>query len=194
MTLSQPTVASIVRIVVGIVVLTLIIALSSCAGMTTPELAKAPLARAPNDAFVEAYLEFVGPPDRWAGPRTLTLHLLARESEDAQAILTPNPVKAFLPSTGEIKPSANPISGIVARTELDELGRAVLEQAVPFSGCLYPVRVKLIREDGSLVEREGCRANHGWPVAISHAVSDMIQIARSEQGQPRRQNSVAWDR
>jgi len=190
MNTNQPAKSSFIRIAIAIVILTLIIALSSCARINAGLLKMDELSPAQASTFVEAYLEYVGPPDRWAGPRTLTLHLLAHDAEQASAILTPNPVTPKSAAGGDTPSAAAnsgasghlPVAQLVARAELDELGRAVLEQAIPFAGCLYPIRVKLIRADGSLLEREGCRGNHGWPVAVSRTVSDMIRIARIEQG------------
>ena len=43
-----------------------------------------------------------------------------------------------------------------------------------FKGCLYPVRARLIRADGSVVEKQGCRSQLGWTRVASETVSLLI--------------------
>ena len=43
----------------------------------------------------------------------------------------------------------------------------------PFSGCLNPVRVRLVRQDGALTEKQGCRG-FGWTRTASEKVNTFL--------------------
>jgi hypothetical protein len=42
---------------------------------------------------------------------------------------------------------------------------------------MFPVRVRLIRSDGTLIERQGCRGQAGWPRVASEVVNHFIEGA-----------------
>jgi hypothetical protein len=73
---------------------------------------------------------------------------------------------------------ANAASGGVtqvnARDQVARLAEAIRDDDSPFSGCLNPVRVRLIRTDGILLERQGCRGQEGWPKVASEVASHFL--------------------
>jgi hypothetical protein len=46
-----------------------------------------------------------------------------------------------------------------------------------FRGCLSPVRVRLIRADGILVEKQGCRGQNGWSHIASQSADRFLTAA-----------------
>ncbi len=134
--------------------------------------------------YVEAYIEYPGPSDRWAGPSHFILHVLAKDSGMAQIAVTP---ALFKVSNAEKNaPGAKAIgavteltrtqgmSGEGAREELGKLMTALTGGEASFRGCLSPVRVRVIRADGAVTERHGCRGNRGWSKAVSESVDHFI--------------------
>ena len=63
-----------------------------------------------------------------------------------------------------------------ARQKLSQLAQAAETQSPDFQGCLYPVRIKLIRADGSLIEKAGCRSSTGWPGFASQLANEFLRI------------------
>jgi hypothetical protein len=68
-------------------------------------------------------------------------------------------------------------TGQVARERLNYLAESILNEKTTVMGCLYPVRARLVRADGSVVEKFGCRSLQGWPSIASRTVSEMFTIA-----------------
>jgi hypothetical protein len=161
-------------------------ALAGCAGAARNKTAAAsgaaPVSTAQAPApVVEAFLEFVGPPDRWAGPPTMMIHLTAKDPEFAELAVTPaisGPGARMDLRRTQRASSSGParIGATLARESLAELTMAVQAESelATFSGCLFPVRVKLVRADGSVTERSGCRTLTGWPVALSLTTSRVL--------------------
>lgn len=179
---------SFVRILIAIGTAFAIICLSACQAGIRP-VASIPTQSATvadGAPFVEAFLEYVGPPERWAGPRTVTLHLQARELEPASVLITPNPgMPVPRPGGGSVS-AAGHIAQPVARDELRALGTTMIEAPATFTGCLYPIRARLVRADGTVLERTGCRANTGWPVAVSRVLLSVVETATVRVATPTR--------
>jgi hypothetical protein len=172
---------SFVRVFIAVIIATAIIAMAGCEGGLRPAVPK----DSPSSPFVEAFIEYVGPPDRWAGPRTATLRLLARE-ENASVLLALLPGRSPAPgSGGALSTAAGQIAQGLLRAELQQLGSTMLETPVDFSGCMYPIRARLVRADGSVFERQGCRTNSGWPIAAGRTVSKVLDSAKIEGFAPR---------
>ena len=162
-----------------------IASLSGCFTMSKPpQSAKAPsTAESP---VVEAYMEYVGPPERWAGPQTLVVHLTARDPELRAAHGLPadrgagRAARAALEQRpGRPAPARarwrEPISYGLARDSLTQLAASLKESADPaFAGCLYPLRLKLVRANGTVTERNGCRNLEGWPVVLSQVTHQVL--------------------
>lgn len=158
--------------------------------------------------YVEAYVEYRGPAERWSGPTTFLLHVQAKDNGLARVSVTPalfsKPVEPQMPhpevagralaslagaasalpavkgaaSAAVPAPNSNPVSkgitGEAAREQLTQLASAIQGGDITFRGCLSPVRVRLIRSDGALLEKHGCRSQEGWPRAVSETVSRFI--------------------
>lgn len=141
---------------------------------------------------VEAYIEYPGPQPKWGGPASFIVHVLARDSRKTQVTITPSllnmPEARKLDGNVTVN-SRQPAStdGLAAeavhqgvRDKLHQLAEAIQEKTPEFRGCLYPVRLKLIRADGSLVEALGCRSQSGWPLAVSAAASYFSKYAEAQ--------------
>ena len=61
-----------------------------------------------------------------------------------------------------------------AREMLGHLGNALGGATAPFKGCMSPVRVRLVRADGGLLEKQGCRSELGWSRAVSETVNVFV--------------------
>ena len=130
--------------------------------------------------IVEAYVEYTGAPARWAGPASFILHVNAKDAKTAEVsvkhemlsqqvlekALNPNSVRA--PASVTEVPAR---SSVEARSSLAKLGEALDGETAESQGCLSPIRVRLIREDGSLLEKGGCRSGLGWPAVASQTVN-----------------------
>jgi hypothetical protein len=136
-------------------------------------------------AFVEGYIEFGGPDARWAGPESIILHVDARDGVDAKLDLTPtifkrggkkggaSTARRALASAG----NAVAIPSEAVRGMLADLAATLDSPDRAFRGCLSPVRVRLIRSDGAVVERQGCRTQIAWTRTASRIFSDLLSLA-----------------
>ncbi len=125
--------------------------------------------------IVEAYFELGGPEARWAGPTSWSLRVEAREGEFAKVVSQPEvrgKVSAELHGTGRAPAEAKGIPLETAREALGDLATQIQTDAQTFAGCLSPVRARLIRQDGTVVEKYGCRSHTGWPQAVSKVMAD----------------------
>lgn len=127
--------------------------------------------------YVEAYVEYRGPSDKWAGPTTFLLHVVAKDAGVARVSITPAlfgaPAKDA-PNTAGRGLASKGMAGETARDHMARLALSVQGGDIPFRGCLSPVRVRLVRADGALLEKSGCRSGEGWPRAASEAVNQFI--------------------
>lgn len=128
--------------------------------------------------YVEAYVEYRGPAEKWAGPTTFLLHVVAKDAGVARISITPalfnSRIKDDAPTTAGRGLASRGMPGETARDHMARLASAVQGGDEPFRGCLSPVRVRLVRADGALVEKSGCRSETGWPRAASEAVNSFI--------------------
>ncbi len=123
--------------------------------------------------FTEVLIEYPGPEESWGGPQDFVFHIVAKEGESAQFATKP---AQFLKTTK----SGNtfPMKGIAiqaTRQDLEKLNRALKENEPEFKGCLTPIRIKLMREDGVVIERQSCRGPVGWPKVASEIVSKYVE-------------------
>ncbi|OFZ54776.1 MAG: hypothetical protein A2428_17270 [Bdellovibrionales bacterium RIFOXYC1_FULL_54_43] len=171
-------------------------ALIGCSGKNT--ITSSATQAVPLSPFVEAYLEYVGPPQRWAGPNSVIVHIFARDSDTAEIkvipnflrpnFLRPNYASALHENRIPASSSSGPLLGnkmtrVMAREELVRLASAMSGPEQPFFGCLNPIRARLVRADGSVLERHGCRDTAGWPVTLSQLVSRSIAATQVAQVQ-----------
>jgi hypothetical protein len=155
--------------------------LSSCLSMQNQTTLDQIQGEAGKQPFVEAYVEFIGPQAKWAGPATLTVHVNARGDGKTLAKIDVNPMlfkKRQHSGPPEVRnrvlASSHAISAESARDSLGVLASVIQSSDPEFQGCLYPLRVRMIRADGSLLEKQGCRATVGWPRLVSKKVDEWI--------------------
>jgi hypothetical protein len=155
---------------------------------------------------VEAYFEYPGPMEKWAGPATWMMHVRLKDQGAPEVKVTPEFAR-FVPKPVETAPQAPtpdaktqdgsiaprvPASTLAiasqkellvpvkelpseaARDILNHLSTAVNTPPPAFTGCMYPVRVRLVRASGALVEKVSCRSDVGWPRAVSEAVNAFL--------------------
>ncbi|HLE01768.1 MAG TPA: hypothetical protein VJB59_16015 [Bdellovibrionota bacterium] len=166
-------------------------AVLGCSGKNT--VTSSAIQAVPPSPFVEAYLEYVGPPQRWAGPNSVIVHIFARDSDTADIKVMPSFLRPYFARASHenrslASPSSGPLLGnkmtrVMAREELTRLASAMSGPEQPFFGCLSPIRARLVRADGSVLERHGCRDTAGWPVTLSQLVSRSIAATQVAQAQ-----------
>ncbi len=133
--------------------------------------------------YVEAYLEYTGPAARWAGPNTFVVHVVAKDLSVAEISIRPDLFGSLQAGQEAKRGLANyqPSEATpVARAHLSELAKAMEDSNDSFFACLYPVRVRLLRADGSVFERNGCRSREGWASVASKTLSQFLVLATKE--------------
>jgi hypothetical protein len=127
-------------------------------------------AAAGNQNFTEAFIDYPGPSEQWAGPARFILHVTAKEKDvDVKVPAQWHPV--FPASHRAI---ASQMTGEQARGKLSNLAVAMNEDTSSYAGCMYPIRVRLIRADGSVMDKEGCREQSKWSKTASETVDFFI--------------------
>lgn len=125
--------------------------------------------------YGEAFVEYRGPQEKWAGPSNWVMHVSAKEGEKPRVSVP----AAWMSDTSETRrPASQLITGEEARAKIGELAVAMSEQSVDFQGCMYPVHVRLVRMDGKVVDRQGCRNQSHWSKAASEAVDFFLAAVR----------------
>ena len=137
--------------------------------------------------FTDAYIVYPGPNEKWVGPDTFTVHLSTIGPVDAHVTISSRILKSREMGRHSIRSSSHNLSIEAAREEIARLFASLKEHETVFHGCLSPVRVKLIRSDGALVERQACRGQSGWPKVASEVVNHLIESSvGSAEAAPRR--------
>ncbi len=147
--------------------------------------------------FVEALIEYPGPEQRWLGAKTFVVSVRAKDSGPAQIAVIPGfradpsldspagePTQIDGTTSGRGPAAALGLSPVPtkkmsaeeARQILSHLHIALQGNATPFQGCMYPLRVKMIRADGGIFEKIGCRSETGWSRVVSET-SNMFMMA-----------------
>jgi hypothetical protein len=126
--------------------------------------------------YVEGYVEYAGPNSKWSGPASFILHVSAKEAGYARISATP-PIFGEMappPTMGGRVPASQGYPMELAREHLAHLATAIQGADPGFRGCLSPVRIRLVRADGSLLEKQGCRGQSGWARVASETVSHFV--------------------
>ncbi len=131
--------------------------------------------------LVEGYIEYGGPEERWMGPSSLMIHVLAKEGTLAQITVSgPNFVEPIeMPPTPARTLASSGMSVEMARDHLKNLAGAIAQDESPFQGCLSPLRVRMIHANGAVEEKQGCRSQKGWPGLTNQIASQMMAVASS---------------
>lgn len=171
--------------------------LSGCLGMQGQSTIDLIYEQTQSNPFVEAYIEYSGPNARWAGPTTFSVRVLAKEAGAAEVSVSPSLFKSkavvtsasatslpsMAPSNGPSNaPSTRILSSMdnkvftseMAREQLAFLAISMQDNDKPFKGCVSPVRARLIKSDGSILEKNGCRGQQGWVMLASALVDRLI--------------------
>lgn len=123
--------------------------------------------------IVEAFIDFPGPNSRWAGPPSFSLHVVAKDAGMAKIMVVP----PLFGSTVAVAKEGAGVSGEDARARLSGLLIALQGGEDSMRGCLSPIRVRLIRADGALIEKRGCRYQSTWARDASETVNSFIVAA-----------------
>ncbi len=146
-------------------------------------------------AVVEAYLEYVGPPEKWAGPKPFTIHVDASREGPIQIKLTSAFEAPELRSWSSRTGGEFHVLGVTeTRAQLTELARLSAEKGESFQACVNPVRVRLIRADQSVVERLGCRGQGDWAAHVSQLTSLFMEASIAQSIHPSAISEVASSR
>ena len=127
-------------------------------------------------AVAEAYIEYRGPEERWAGPAGFTMHVTAKGSEKPEVVVPPA-WSQHSGTTSETRRPAQILTGEEARVKMGQLAAAVQDKSASFVGCLYPIHVRLIRTDGAVIDQQGCRGQSSWAKAASETVDFFMASA-----------------
>ena len=158
-----------------------------------------------SESFVEAFIEYAGPAERWAGPDPLMVQFSAREGDQPFSLVSQPVWKSpvgIQAGAGRAPASHggmehgnsvgtnghDPVAQQVTegegshrknwsaedlRMRLAQLADSVQESKIEYpGGCLYPVRIRLLRADGGVIEKSGCRSSRGWVKDASALVAD----------------------
>ena len=125
--------------------------------------------------YVEAYIEYQGPQQRWAGPANWVMHVTAKDSGEPEIIL-PDAWRQDATSLAR-KPASHGTTAEESRAKIGALAASMEEDDAGFHGCLAPVHVRLVRQDGYVVDKQGCRDQSHWAKAASEAVDYFLSAA-----------------
>jgi hypothetical protein len=149
--------------------------------------------------FVEAYIQYIGPDARWAGPKLWMLHVTARDGASPSVTLSPSlpavetrspapevaaraPASALgmvqMPTPPEQAPARKIHTTEEVRERLLGLAGAIQAADAENQACSTVVRVRLTRADGSVLERQGCRASPYWSQTVSEFSTEFMGASR----------------
>lgn len=129
--------------------------------------------------FSDAYIEYPGPNARWSGPQSFILHSVTRGSGKTKVYVSSGIAPGKNPKASGVKAVSESLSVEAAREELARFYASLQSREEIYRGCLSPIRIKLIRADGVLIERQGCRGQTGWPRVASEVVNHLIESSVS---------------
>lgn len=140
-----------------------------------------------NSPFVEAYIEYASPQSKWVGPSSFIFHVTAKEGDQATVQTVPLLYVKAAPAAKIIhertpasentstESALKTIPAGFAREQIAQLAKKAQEGPDPeFKGCTSPLRLRLIRADGGLVEKVGCRGLAGWSKESSEMVARVL--------------------
>lgn len=139
-----------------------------------------------NEPFVEAYFEYPGPNERWAGPRSFVLHVLAKEGENAKVEILSKSAESPFDAVAKRTVAGAPaelkkLPRDIARDLIGNFATALsptAEADTAHVGCVHPVRIRLIKLGGALIEKQGCRGVGQWTRAASELVAYLVTTER----------------
>jgi hypothetical protein len=189
----------------------LAVLLSGCAGGGSLSVVVEALEGVRNPSpFVEAYIQQLGPDARWAGPALWTLHVTARDGVAPSFELTPALPAATIKDPGAEPTGLEPAMRVPAsalgkvqmpapqdpstvrkiptteevRERLLVLAGAIQTAESEEQACSTAVRVRMTRADGSVLERQGCRASPQWSQLVSEFSAEFMGASRFPAAKP----------
>lgn len=123
--------------------------------------------------YTEAFLDYPGPADQWAGPAHFILHVTAKDKVAEVQI----PAQWY-PVASDHRAPASALTGEEARAKLSDLAASMRDDSGDYHGCLYPIRVRLIRADGNVLDKMGCRDQSRWSKTASETVDFFFSHAK----------------
>lgn len=134
----------------------------------------------PTAPFVEAYLEYLGPSEKWAGPASFVIHLDARGNEGAKISLVNSKFAEEGLSAGRAPAGVEAKKNLSAeafREELKNFSQELDKNPNNEMGlsCLYPIVARLIRSDGAVTLHQGCRGQMGFSSLTSQFANRLLQ-------------------
>lgn len=120
-------------------------------------------------SWVEAFIEFSGPEDRWAGPPSLVFRIEAPKGGELALVQTNFDIPLapkLVPADGRALAKADEPKLMANQVRIDLAAFARMIEQAPLDekagACLYPLRARVMRADGAILEKTGCRGNGGW--------------------------------
>lgn len=142
----------------------------------------------PDQPFTEAYVEFTGPGERWGGPTTFAIQVHAKDAQGLRVAILPKgifgkavkskskPTEVEVQGRGPAVAAPKPLNLAQMRDRLAGLSEIIDEASGNFAGCLYPIKVRMVRTDGGIKDWQGCRGGKGASRGVSEFTSDLLAI------------------
>jgi hypothetical protein len=151
-----------------------------------------------NSPIVEAYIQYLVPDSRWAGPVLWTIHVSARDTQTPVFEVIPAlpklkstgapelsgrvPASGLGMTQGKSVPSATNQSPVLSQEEVRDrfqhLGAALASSDDETSACISAVKVRLTRADGTVQEKQACRGSAVWTQVASELASEFMTQSR----------------
>jgi hypothetical protein len=127
--------------------------------------------------YVEAFIDYRGPEGRWAGPAHFVVHVVAKDAQKPEIVVPGAWTEDWTSMANGRKPAAQSPSSEEIRARMSLLASVVSEDDPGYRGCLYPLHVRLVRADGNVLDKQGCRGESPWAKAASDAVDFFMASA-----------------
>ena len=151
--------------------------LSGCLGSEQATVKPASQEKVKNSPVVEAYIEYPGPDQRWVGPRDFMIHVDAlhesKKHGNSEIVITKGDhIVRTGPAIDKTREMLKDLEGTIESS-------ATLAPI----GCLSPVRIRLVRGDGTVTQKQSCRGQPGWPFLVSQMTDLLFQgVAEQDAG------------
>ncbi len=134
----------------------------------------------PAAGFTSMSIEYPGPDQKWAGPPSFAMEVDAKGETTSIKISPP-----------ELDPSSSTTISLHPKEAREyfkylagKLESAPAAESTAKAGCASTVRVRLVRSDGSVMEKRACRSAEGWPHVASTAVDFFLSWKKSPDSGP----------
>lgn len=129
--------------------------------------------------FVEAVVEYSGPDARWAGPQNFVLRVQVSQDHQTKVswIVPEFKDKAMFAGRqlASVPKDENQAGAI--QDQMRALAFEIQKETGAYTGCLWPVRVRMVRNDGVVIERRGCRGQNRWTERAGRFFDQMLSAS-----------------